>query len=221
MKLPVNKPRVKVCCVSSVEEAKIAIRYGASALGLVSDMPSGPGVISEDLILKIVKIVPPGVASVLLTSMQNIDDIIEQQRKLKVNTIQIVDELKSGTHRELKQALPGVSIIQVIHVNGEEAIQEALSLEDQVDAFLLDTGNRSLRVKILGGTGRTHDWTISDKLRRSVKVPIFLAGGLNTNNIQEAIEKVKPFAVDLCSGLRTNGKLDETKVSLFFQILQS
>ena len=210
-------PRVKICCIASVDEAKLAIKYGASAIGLVSEMPSGPGPIPEKLIEEIAAAIPPGVSSFLLTSKQDVDSIIEQQRRTKVNTIQLVDRLLYGTHSDLKKALPGISIVQVIHVTGEESINEAVDVSKFVNAILLDSGNQSLKIKELGGTGRTHDWDISKKIVKSVNVPIFLAGGLKPENIKEAVNKVRPFGVDVCSGVRTNGNLDEKKLKVFFE----
>ena len=208
-------PRVKICCIQSIEEAWLAIKYGASALGLVSEMPSGPGPISEKLIKEIAAIIPPGITSVLLTCKTNTQQIIEQQRKCGINAIQIVDRLEKGRYQDFREAIPGISIIQVIHVSGEESIEEAVSIAPHVDAILLDSGNLSLKVKELGGTGRTHDWSISRKIRKSVDVPIFLAGGLNPENVTEAIRQVGPFGVDVCSGIRTDGILDESKLAEF------
>ena len=216
MQAPI-KPRIKVCCISSVAEAEMAIRYGASALGLVSAMPSGPGVIEEELIVEIAARVPPPIATFLLTSKQNVDSIIEQQRRLRTNTIQIVDRLEQGSYNELRAALPGISLVQVIHVTGEESVDEAMQVAPQVDAILLDSGNQALTVKELGGTGRTHNWEISRKIRAAVSVPIFLAGGLKAENVAEAIRAVEPFGLDLCSGVRTDGKLDEAKLAKFFE----
>ncbi len=214
------RPRVKVCCISSLEEAELAIRQGASALGLVSSMPSGPGVIEEDLIAEIAARTPPPIATFLLTSLQDADSIIEQQRRLRTNTVQIVDRLERGSYDDLRRALPGVSIVQVIHVCGEESIEEAVTVARSVDAILLDSGNQKLAVKELGGTGRTHDWTISRKIREAVDVPIFLAGGLRPDNVAEAMRDVGPFGLDLCSGVRTNGWLDEEKLARFFEALE-
>lgn len=210
------KPRVKICCISSLDEAGLAIRYGASALGLVSAMPSGPGVIDEDLIAEIAARTPPPIATFLLTCQQDVDLIIEQQRRLRTNTIQIVDRLERGSYAELRAALPGISLVQVIHVTGEESIDEARSIAPQVDALLLDSGNQTLAVKELGGTGRTHDWTISRKIREAVQTPVFLAGGLKAENVADAIREVRPFGLDLCSGVRTEGRLDEAKLARFF-----
>ncbi len=212
--------RIKICCISSVKEAELAIRAGANALGLVSHMPSGPGVIDEADIAEIAAIIPPGVSSFLLTSLQNTDEIISQQKRCGTNTLQICDSLVSGTHCELKKALPGISIVQVVHVTGEESVKEAVNIAEHVDAILLDSGNQNLEVKELGGTGRTHNWELSRSIVESVNVPVYLAGGLKSSNVLDAINAVKPFGIDLCSGVRTNGLLDEVKLSDFIQLVR-
>lgn len=213
---PTKRPRVKICCISSVEEANLAIHYGASALGLVSEMPSGSGVIFEGTIAQVATTIPPAVSSVLLTSKVDTLGIIAQQRRLGVNTIQICDRLQSGTHDDLRQALPGIAIVQVIHVTGSESIDESVYVAPHVHGLLLDSGNPSLPIKELGGTGRIHDWKISRRIRELVDVPVFLAGGLTPDNVAAAIREVEPFGVDVCNGVRTNGKLDEMKLSQFF-----
>ena len=209
-------PRVKICCMGSVEEARLAIENGASAVGLVSEMPSGPGVISEDLIAEIATTIPPAVSSFLLTCKTDAAAIIEQQKRLRVNTIQICDRLETNNYQILREALPGVSIVQVIHVNGLESVDEAISLAPFVSGILLDSGNQSLPVKELGGTGRTHDWKLSLQIREAIDVPLFLAGGLKAENVADAIRQVRPFGVDVCSGVRTDGELDAAKVKSFF-----
>lgn len=210
-------PKVKICCISSIAEARLAVQYGASAIGLVSEMPSGPGVIPEARIREIAESAPPAVGVFLLTSRQSADEIIEQQKRCRVNTIQICDSLEPGAHRKIKAALPGISIVQVIHVTGEAALEEAERVAPDVDAILLDSGNPSLPVKELGGTGRIHDWEISRRIRKRVACPIFLAGGLNAHNVVKAIETVKPYGIDVCSGVRTGDKLDEEKLTVLFQ----
>jgi phosphoribosylanthranilate isomerase len=209
-------PRVKICCIASVDEAALAIECGASALGLVSNMPSGPGVISDERIAEIAATVPPAIGTFLLTSRQRVAGIVEHQRFCRTNTIQICDHLTVGTHRDLKDALPGISVVQVVHVTGPESVEEAERLAPHVDAILLDSGNQKLAVKELGGTGRTHDWTLSRAIRERIGVPLFLAGGLTPENVAEAIEEVSPFGLDVCSGVRTDGKLDATKLRRFF-----
>jgi len=208
-------PRIKICCISSVAEARLAIAHGAHALGLVSAMPSGPGVIDENLIAEIVQSVPPAVATFLLTSQQTADAILEQHRRCKTNTLQLVDAVAPTELIKLRRALPGIALVQVIHVTGEESIDEARELAPYVDALLLDSGNQKLPVKELGGTGRTHDWTISRRIRESCGKPLFLAGGLRANNVGDAVAQVEPFGLDICSGVRTDGRLDEAKLGDF------
>ncbi len=201
--------------MASAGEARIAIAHGADAVGLVSAMPSGPGPIAEELIATIVESLPPMLGSFLLTSNQDPVAIVAQQRRCRTNTLQIVDSLPLDAYTVLREALPGIAIVQVIHVRNESAIREALLVAPFVDAILLDSGNPSLAIKELGGTGRVHDWTVSRRLREAVEVPVILAGGLNSQNVSAAIAAVQPFAVDVCSGVRTNGALDEGKLAAF------
>lgn len=210
-------PRVKICCIVSVEEALMAAESGASAVGLVSAMPSGPGPIPEELIAEIADSVPPGIATFLLTCSQDADEIIAHQRRCRTNTIQLCDSLAQGTYTDLKRALPGIKIVQVIHVTGPDSLDEAVSVASHVDALLLDSGNPSLQVKELGGTGRVHDWQISRRIRETVDRPVFLAGGLNPENVAEAVEVVRSYAIDVCSGVRTDGALDPGKLEDFMR----
>jgi phosphoribosylanthranilate isomerase len=209
--------RVKVCCIASVEEARMAIRAGASALGLVSEMPSGPGVIPDDTIAEIAAAAPPGVATFLLTCRTDPEDIAEQQRRSGVGVIQLCDEPAPGARSALRQALPGVKLVQVIHVQGSESVAAARAAAPEVDALLLDSGRPDLAVKELGGTGRVHDWETSRAIREAVEVPVFLAGGLRPDNVARAIGIVRPFGVDLCNGIRTDGRLDERLLAEFMQ----
>ncbi|WP_313361295.1 phosphoribosylanthranilate isomerase [Empedobacter sp.] len=211
------KTRVKICCISSKEEAQQAIKYGASGLGLVGNMPSGPGIIGDDLIKDITQIIPPTLASFLLTSETTSETIIQHYKKVYTNTIQLVDELKNEEYQILRNELPWVKLVQVIHVIDENSVTEAVEKSQFVDAILLDSGNPNLQVKELGGTGRTHNWAISKKIREEINIPLFLAGGLHPDNIREAIDVVQPFGVDICSGVRTDGKLDEKKLDAFFR----
>ena len=209
--------RVKICCIASIEEAMLAIKYGASALGLVSEMPSGPGVIDEALITEIAIKIPPPVATFLLTSKQTAEEIIGQQLKTKVNTLQLVDRVPHSELQKLKKQIPEVKLVQVIHVVDEHSVDEALNVQKYVDALLLDSGNPNLEVKELGGTGRKHNWSISKKIRDQVNLPVFLAGGLNSGNVLEAITIVRPYCLDICSGVRTKNRLDEGKLKFFFE----
>ena len=193
----------------------MAVSYGADAIGLVGKMPSGPGPISDDLILEISGFVPPSVSRFLLTSEISAKAIIDHHKRTLTDTIQIVDEPDPASYKIIKQQIPYIKIVQVIHVIDEKAVEKAISLSSFVDGLLLDSGNPDLKIKELGGTGRVHNWKLSRIIVKSVKIPVFLAGGLTSENVAEAIEMVQPFGVDVCSGIRTNGRLDEKKLRNF------
>jgi phosphoribosylanthranilate isomerase len=207
--------KVKICCMGSVQEARMALELGASAIGLVSRMPSGPGPIEEDLIAAIIGALPRSVDTFLLTCETTADAIIAQQRRTGARTLQLVDEVEDGAHERLRESLDGVRLVQVIHVVGERSIAEAVDIAPKVDALLLDSGNPALAVKELGGTGRRHDWSVSRRIVEASPVPVFLAGGLNASNVREAIDTVLPYGVDVCSGVRSDGKLDRGKLTAF------
>ena len=215
------RTRIKICCISSVNEAKLATDHGADAIGLVGKMPSGPGPIPDWLIAEIVKTIHPPIASFLLTSEQSSEEIIYHVKRVDTNTVQIVDELTTGTYSDIKTALPHLKIVQVIHVTGEESIDEAVRISPNVDALLLDSGNPKASLKTLGGTGNVHNWHLSREIVKAVDIPVFLAGGLNANNVRQAIETVRPFAVDICSGVRTEGRLDPNKLDAFIKAVHS
>ena len=213
-------PRVKICCISSREEAVTAIQYGAAALGLVGKMPSGPGIITDEAIYSIAQMVPPPIATFLLTSETVAQDIIEHHQKVHTTTIQLVDALPNRDYLTIRERLPHVKLVQVIHVINEDSVEEAIEISQWVDAILLDSGNPNLTVKELGGTGRTHNWQLSRQIKENISIPVVLAGGLHSGNVMQAIETVEPFGVDLCSGVRTEGKLDERKLEAFFKALK-
>ena len=213
--------RIKICCTSSLHEAQTATRLGADALGLVGQMPSGPGVIGDDLAGQIAGLTPPPVATFLLTSETSADGIIAHHRRVNSSAIQLVDAVPAGTYSVVKTALPAVKIVQVIHVVGEESLDEALrAVANGADVLLLDSGNPTLAVKELGGTGRVHNWAISRQIVAQSRVPVFLAGGLNPQNARAAIETVQPFGLDICSDVRTNGQLDESKLAEFMRVIR-
>lgn len=206
--------KVKICCIRSIEEALLAIELGASAIGLVSKMPSGPGVISEERITKIAAQIPLNIESFLLTSQTQSGAIVDQVKKVKPTTIQVVDRIQSNVYNLVRQELPHIRIVQVVHVNSEEALEEAKLVEDYVDGILLDSGLANSNV--LGGTGRKHDWKISERICQEISKPVYLAGGINSENLIEAVETVKPDGIDLCTGVRSNGYLDQAKLERFF-----
>lgn len=211
-----SKPRIKICCISSVDEARAAVAAGAAALGLVGPMPSGPGVITDDEIYAIAKEVPPPVATFLLTSETQAADVVAHYRRVETNTIQLVDALADKDYKAIRAQLPAVKLVQVVHVLDDASIDEACEAAAGADAVLLDSGNPNLAVKELGGTGRVHNWDLSRKIVETCGKPVFLAGGIRAGNVREAFEKVGPFGFDLCSSVRTGGRLDPAKLDAFF-----
>ncbi|MEL7463459.1 MAG: phosphoribosylanthranilate isomerase [Pseudomonadota bacterium] len=212
--------RVKVCCIQSIAEARIAADAGAHLLGLVGAMPSGPGPIDDEVVAEVAAWAPPGVASVLLSSETTAEGLVDHVSRCRPAVLQIVDDPEPGARAALRAAHPGVKLMQVIHVENESAIDAAKAAED-ADAILLDSGRPSAPVKELGGTGRAHDWSISARLVKAVARPMFLAGGLKAENVGEAIRAVRPFGLDLCSGVRTDDRLDPVKLAAFMTAVRA
>lgn len=210
---------VKICCIASIDEARLAVTAGASAIGLVSAMPSGPGPISEELIAGIAARVPAPTETFLLTALSDAEAIAEQHRRCGTTALQLVDHLPEPELRRLRKLVPGVRLVQVIHVVGPESVDEAGAAAALVDTLLLDSGNPRLAVKELGGTGRVHDWTHSRRICETAEVPVLLAGGLNPGNVRAAMERVRPAGLDVCSGLRSDGRLDAGKLRDFFRAI--
>ena len=212
--------RVKICCIASLTEARMAIDAGAAALGLVSAMPSGPGPIAEALIAEIAAAVPASIDTFLLTALQDADAIVALQRRCRTTVLQLVDAVATPDLRRLRAALPGVRLVQVVHVTGEESLAQAADAAPWVDALLLDSGKPALAVKQLGGTGRTHDWALSRRIRERVApLPVWLAGGLGAHNVAAAVAAVQPHGLDLCIGVRSQGQLNAARLQAFFAAL--
>ncbi len=193
----------------------MAVDAGADALGFVSHMPSGPGVIADDSIASIAPNVPPGVATFLLTSLRSAEEILGQLARCRTNTVQLCDRVVAAEHARLRIAEPAVRRVQVVHVVGPESVAEAIDAAQHADAILLDSGRPDAEDKSLGGTGRRHDWEVSRSIRDTIDRPLYLAGGLTAENVAEAMARVAPFGVDVCSGVRTDGRLDAQRLEDF------
>ena len=209
------RTRLKVCCMMAVAEARAAVAQGADAVGLVGAMPSGPGPIDDALAAEIARAVPPPVATFLLTSFHSGEDIAGHVRKVGATAVQIVRHIEPREYGALRRLLHGVKIVQVVHVEDASALGLAQDYAKLADALLLDSGRPKAALEELGGTGRAHDWAVSARIVAGVSVPVFLAGGLNASNVAEAVRQVRPYGVDLCSGVRTGGRLDAGKLREF------
>jgi phosphoribosylanthranilate isomerase len=209
------RTRIKVCCIASVDEATAAITAGADALGLVSAMPSGPRTIADALIADIAAAIPPPVSTFLLTSETTARAISAHARSTRPATVQIVAHIDPAESAELARLEPWTRRVQVIHVEGPDALGLISAYARYVHAFLLDSGRSNATRPELGGTGRVHDWDVSTAFVRASPRPVFLAGGLDAGNVGQAIRSVGPFGVDVCSGVRTDGHLDALKLAAF------
>lgn len=215
-----TRTRVKICCIKSQAEARMAIEAGADALGFVAAMPTGPGPISDERIAEIVATLPPGVASFLLTSETEGRAIAEHAARVGANTVQIVTHIAPSEYPALIAAAPAaLRRVQVIHVEDAGALDLIDAYAPYVHAFLLDSGRPSIQE--LGGTGRVHDWNVSAAFVKRSPVPVFLAGGLKPENVGEAIATVKPFGLDLCTGIRRDGDLHLPSLTAFFDAVRA
>ncbi len=215
-----NRPRlsVKVCCIQNEAEVRLAAGAGATHVGLVGAMPSGPGPISDEDIARIAASAPEEVVTVLLTSRTAATDVVSHVLEAGVDAVQIVQEVAPSVRHAVRQALPGIQILQVVHVEGEGAVAAAREAAKGSDYLLLDSGRPSAAVAELGGTGRTHDWSVSADIVRRSPIPVFLAGGLTPENVAEAIRAVAPAGVDLCSGIRgPKGRLEPGRLAAFME----
>lgn len=211
----------KICCIRSVEEARIAIEAGADAIGFVGIHPPSPRTIDDELIAEITHEVPHSVATVLLTTATTAEAISRQLRRTAATSVQLSAQLEVEELSQLASMEPNVRRIKVVHVEGPEAIQAIEKYSDTVDVFLLDSGSPNATVPEYGGTGRQHDWMISAEFVKISPLPVFLAGGLNSQNVANAIRQVRPAGVDLCSGVRTGDKLDAGKLTAFMNAIKT
>ena len=206
---------MKICCIRDLDEAAIAIRNGVDALGLVGPMPNGPGQIDGPTVRKLTAATPAGVSSWTLTIATDAETIIETAWASATQTIQLVCGVDPAVADRVRAALPALRIVSVVHVEDESAVATAVRIAPHVHGVLLDSGRPSGKVPTYGGTGDTHDWTISRTIVDAVDGPVWLAGGLTPQNVGAAIRAVRPFGVDVCSRLRTGGRLDAAKVAAF------
>lgn len=214
------RTRIKICCMASPEEVQFAVRAGADALGFVGPMPSGSHSIDERTIIALVALVPPPIATFFLTSEVTAEAIARQVESSRACTVQIVPHISFSESARLAELLPATRRVQVIHVEDERVLDLIAGYAPHVHAYLLDSGRPSLAVPQYGGTGRTHDWQISAEFVRRSPHPVFLAGGLASANVGEAMRRVRPFGVDLCSGARTENRLDPSKLDAFIEAVR-
>lgn len=212
--------QVKICCVQSPEEARTAVSFGAAAVGLVSEMPAGPGELPDSSIRAIAESVSPSVGTFLITAVTDPNRLIEKARACRVNTLQLWDPLDPLDYKRLRLELPGVSIVQAVHVVDESAVEAAAAAARLADAIVLDSANTQVPFRWESQAGSTHDWNLSRAIVEQVDCPVLLAGGLNADNVEYAVRTVQPYGVDVCTGVRTGEALDRRKLVAFLEALR-
>lgn len=218
----------KICCMQSEAEIDMAVAAGARAVGIVGPMPNGAGFLDEETAMRLARHAVgrhgDRLWATLLTKRTAARAIADHVAETGANAIQIVDRPEAGTYALLRDRFPALTILQVVHVEDERAIDEARTFAAGVDAILLDSGRPSAATPTFGGTGDAHDWTISRRIVETCGKPVFLAGGLNPSNVVEAIRAVRPYGVDICSGLRERDRgyvLNAEKLADFAEALRS
>jgi phosphoribosylanthranilate isomerase len=214
------RTRIKICCIGSIEEARLAIEAGADAVGFVGARPPSLRAIPDARIAEIVRVVPPPVATFLLTTEKTADAISAHLRRTRPTAVQILQHIDPAQSARLAEIEPQVRRVQVIHVEGPEALDLIPAYTPHVHAFLLDSGRPNAPTPEFGGTGRLHDWAVSAGFVQKSPLPVFLAGGLSPANVADAIALVRPFGVDLCSGVRTERRLDSDKLAAFMSAVR-
>lgn len=192
--------RVQIAGVSSLEEALAAEEAGAAALGFTVRLPSGfHDGLTEAKARSIIAVVPPFITTVAITYVDNAREAIDLSRYLGVGVLQLHGPFPDGDLPMVRAALPHIKIVRAVHVTGREAIAEARALARRVNAIILDTFDPETGKK--GATGTTHDWNISREIVATIQAPFILAGGLTPENVVEAIQTVRPWAVDVHTGV--------------------
>lgn len=213
--------RVKICGITNLEDANFAVSFGADALGfIVGVRRKAEDAISPEEARRIILSLPPYISSVLVTDLMEAKRVIELCKEIGATTIQLQDEIPFDEIVLVRRGLPNIRLVKAVHVTGPQAVDKARGYEGRVDAILLDTLN--IKEDRIGGTGLTHDWRISRRIRERCSLPVILAGGLNPENIEEAIRIVHPYGVDVNSGVENpegglHGRKDPVCVKAFIE----
>lgn len=206
---------VKICGIRRLEDALAALAFGADGLGfLVGRKHHSPDFLDESDAAAIVAALPPNTSSVLVTHLADPDDIVTLATAIGVTIIQLHGDTSPAQAAVIKHRLPHIKTYKAIHVIDTESIDTAQQYATVVDAIVLDTVN--LATDQVGGTGQTHDWSLSRQIVEQLPIPVILAGGLTPDNVGEAIRRVRPYGVDVNSGTKgCDGYKDHARLQRF------
>lgn len=204
--------RVKICGMTRQKDVYAALDNGADAVGFVVGSPSSPRNLSLATARKLMKSVPVFASRVAVTSSKDTRSVRKICSALGPDALQ----LHRHNHRLIeiiRRTYPEIELILTASLQNNESLSNAVSMAECSDAVLDDTPSSTG----MGGTGRTHDWNLTAKLRERIYPhPLILAGGLTPRNVKAAIRRVKPYAVDVSSGVeKSPGIKDYQKVREF------
>ena len=199
--------RVKICGTATFADLDCAVAAGADAVGFLMGITHvTQDAVTPETAAAMVATLPPFIVPVAVTHLTKPSDLIRIVELARCTTLQIQDVVTPDDIAEVREALPYLRIMKAVHVMDESAIATAKYFSDTADAILLDTRTADR----IGGTGITHDWNISAKI-----VKVILAGGLTPENVTEAIIRVRPYAVDVHTGVKKNGVRDAERTRAF------
>lgn len=208
--------RVKICGIKNIEDALAVAALGADELGFHVGLAGGRSPLTPEDAARIIKQLPPHAAPVLVTSVVEPKELIGLAQKTGAAILQLYGDASPAQIQEVKEAMPSVKIWKVINIADEASIALAKEYEGAADAVALDTFNKDNGAR--GGSGKTHDWDISRRIAESLSIPVILAGGLNPENVAEAVAQVRPAGVDVNSGVTNpDGSKDLAKVKRFIE----
>ncbi len=208
---------IQIAGVIDQKEADMLIDCGIEYLGFPLRLPIHKEDLSEETARKIISTFPENVHAVLITYLNAADEIIEFVNYLNVDFIQLHGEIENSELKKIKAAKPELKIIKSLIVRGDNfpRLEKEIKLFEQyVDFFITDTFDP--KTGATGATGKTHDWAISRKIVEISSKPVILAGGLNHENVYDAVKFVKPFGVDSHTGVEhSSGRKDLKKIRKF------
>ena len=205
---------VKICGNTRKEDVEHAIHSGANAIGFIVGFPSTPRNLDLDQAYRLLKDIPTSIDSVVVTNEYNRNLMLRIAEKLPITTIQLIGNTQYS--QEIREIFPDIHLIKVVYAEPERLIQSALNFSKDYDTILIDTKTKD----IPGGTGLTHNWSLSRKAVTTIHpTPVILAGGLTPQNVEDAVRIVQPHSVDVSSGVEsTPGIKDHSKVETFIKL---
>ena len=209
-----RKVRVKICGITRKEDLAVAVDAGADAVGFLVGVPTSPRNLTLERAKMLLDLVPVFVDSVIVTAPETVEDIVEICETLKPSVIQIHGK-KNFVASQVRKKVKNTCLVKTVYVKPDILKEENIEELKQFDAVLLDSFTKNQ----YGGTGKTHDWTVSKQIKEAVApVPVILAGGLKPENVKEAILAVNPYAVDVASGVEASpGIKDHNKIHAFVE----